>query len=153
MGLRVSTNDRDTAPDAIGYPAFAPSRATIRNSTFEDSDIAAVAVDERPGPSLVDLRIRDNDFVLDGPSQTGIIGATVESARIVDNDFSGEGYGAVVAVMSTRWRIRNNDFCDLVIPPSALPPVDDLMLPPNEAQTPIVTVNSVDIRATNNDCA
>jgi hypothetical protein len=153
VGLFASTNNRFTAPDAIGYPAFAPSRATIRDSTFEDSDIAAVAVNEEAGPSLVDLRIRDNDFVLDGPSQTGVIGATVEGARIVDNDFSGEGYGAVVAVMSTRWRIRNNDFCDLLIPPSALPPVDDLMLAPNEAQTPIVTLNSVDIRATNNDCA
>jgi hypothetical protein len=153
VGLVVATNDRFTAPDAIGYPAFAPSRVTIRNSTFEDSDIAAVAVNERPGPSLVDLRIRDNDFVLDGPSQTGIIGATVDGARIVDNHFAGKGYGAVVAATSTRWRIRNNDFCDLFIPPSAPPPVDDLILPPNDAQTPIVTVNSVDIRATNNDCA
>jgi hypothetical protein len=153
VGVFVDTNFQSTTAEAIGYPASVPSRATIRRSTFEDSIVAAVAVNERLGPSLVELRIRDNDFVLDGPSQTGIIGATVDGARIVDNDFSGDGYGAVVAVASAHWRIRNNDFCGLDIPPSAPPPVPDLMLPPNEAQTPIVTVNSVDIKRTDNQCA
>ena len=123
----------------------------IKNSSFEvsdqfaqeDSDQFAVVVNENVGPSLVDLTVRDNDFVLDGPTQTGVAGFTVDGARIVDNDFSGEGRAGVLATTSARWRIRNNDFCDLFIPPS----------PGNEAQAPVVIVNSVDIRATNNDCA
>ena len=56
------------------------------------------------------------------PRRPGSSGNSVEGARIVDNDFSGEGYGGVVAATSARWRVHDNDFCDLFIPPSAPSP-------------------------------
>lgn len=152
FGMLLVTNRQSTTAAEIGYPASAPSRATIRNSTFEDSAVAAIEVNEGGGPSLVDVRVRDNDFVL-GPSQIGVIGTTVEDARVIDNDFSGQGYGGVVAVSSAGWRIRNNDFCDLLIPPSAPPPPPpEVMLPANETQAPVVIHDSVDIRVDHNDC-
>jgi hypothetical protein len=151
-GVSLSTNYQPTLGGAIGYPASVPSRVTVKDSTFQDSGATAIWMDEFFGPSLVDLKVRDNNFVLAPPSQIGVLGTTVEGARIVDNDFLGQGYGGVVAVRSARWTVHENDFCDLFIPPST-PSPDDLMLPVNVTQTPIVTLSSVDIRATNNDCA
>jgi hypothetical protein len=141
FGLLV-TNIQANSAAAIGYPASVTSRATISNSTFEDMDFAVV-VNETVGPSLVDLRVRDNNFILEGPSQIGVVGLTVDDARIADNDFSGVGFAGVVALTSAHWRIRNNDFCDLFIPPS----------PQNPAQAPVVTANSDDIKLTDNACA
>jgi hypothetical protein len=150
LGAWIEANFQSTEGDAIGYPASVPSRATISHSTLQDSDAAAVLVTEYSSPSLIDLKVSDNNFVLEAPSQAGVVGFTVEGARIVDNDFSGEGYAGVVAVTSAGWKIHDNDFCDLFVPPSA---PNELGLPVNETQAPVVILDSVDIRVTDNDCA
>ena len=152
FGVALYTNYQSTDGDAIGYPASAPSSVTIRDSTFDDSGATAIWMDEYLGPSLVDFEVRDDSFVLTPPSQAGVLGNSVEGARIVDNDFSGEGYGGVVAATSARWRVHDNDFCDLFIPPSA-PSPPELGLPSNETQVPVVVLDSVDIRVTDNHCA
>jgi hypothetical protein len=145
------TNYQPTFGAAIGYPAASPSRVIVKGSTFRDIGTIAVWMDEYVGPSLVDLKVRGNNFVLAPPSQTGVVGTTVDGAQIIDNDFSGEGYGGVVAVRSARWRVHHNDFCNLHIPPSTpAPPI--LELPANEAQAPVVIHDSVDIRVDHNDC-
>jgi hypothetical protein len=151
-GVSLSTNFQQTFGDAIGYPASVSARVTVKDSTFKDSGATAIWMDELLGPSLVVLKVSDNNFVLAPPSQIGVLGTTVEGARIVDNDFSGEGYGGVVAVRSARWRVHENDFCDLLIQPST-PSPDDLMLPANETQAPLVILDSVDIGVDHNDCA
>jgi hypothetical protein len=113
-------------------------------------------MDEYFGPPLADLMVDDNAFVLVGGSQIGVLGNSVAGARIIDNHFEGEGYGAVVAVSSSGWQIHGNDFCKLDIPQSATAPPDllvDRPLPVNESQTPVVLVDSVDIGATDNACA
>jgi hypothetical protein len=56
----------------------------------------------------------------------------------------------VVAVDSAHWRIHNNDFCDLLVPPRA---PSALGLPANEARAAVVLLDSVDIRLTHNGCA
>ena len=72
-------------------------------------------------------------------------------ARITENEFKGKGYAGVVGVTSEGWRVRENDFCHLVVPPSATADAG-LGLPNNEARTPIVFLDSTDMKAVDNDC-
>jgi hypothetical protein len=124
---------------------------TVRGSSFADTAVAAVWVEEL-GPSLVDLKVVDNALVLAAASQAGIVGFNVEGARVRHNEVAGVGYAGVVAKDSTHWRIHNNDFCDLVVPPGATAD-PDLGLPANQAGAPVVLLDSVDIRLTHNRCA
>ena len=91
---------------------------TVSGSRFADTAVAAVWVEEL-GPSLIDLKVVDNALVLAAPTQAGIVGFNVEGARVRHNDVAGVGYAGVVAKDSAHWRIHNNDFCDLVVPPGA----------------------------------
>ncbi len=138
-------------PGCHRYPAGVPSRVTIKGSTFEDTAAAAVWMDEYLGPSHVDLRVNSNDFILDGPPQLGLLGTAVEGARIVGNSFSGEGYAGVVALGSAAVEIHGNDFCELVVPPSA-EASPELGLPTNESEAPIVLLDSIDNRVSGNGC-
>ena len=135
----------------IGYPASVPSQVTVSGSRFADTAVAAVLVKEL-GPSLIDLKVVDNALVLAAPSQAGIVGFNVEGARVRHNEVAGVGYAGVVAKDSARWRIHDNDFCDLVVPPGATAD-PDLDLPANEAGAAVVLVDSVGIRLTHNRCA
>jgi hypothetical protein len=151
FGVEATTGRQSTGGQAIGYPASVPSQVSVRDSRFADTAVAAVVVREL-GPSLVDLKVVDNAFVLAAPSQVGIVGFNVEGARLRDNEVAGEGYAGVVARDSARWRIHNNDFCDLVVPPGATAD-RDLELPVNEAGAAVVLLDSVDIRLAHNRCA
>jgi hypothetical protein len=150
FGILVPNNSQATNGVEIGYPASAPSSLRVHESTFGDSALASVLVDDFFGPSLADLRIADNHFVLVDASQTGIFGVTLERARISDNEFTGQGYAAIAAIGSTDWQIAENEFCDLDIPPSAQAA---LGLPPNVPQAPVVLLNSTGMRVTNSECA
>jgi hypothetical protein len=104
------------------------------------------------GPSLIDLKIVDNVLGLAAPTQAGIVGFNVEGACVHHNKLAGKGYAGVVAKDSTRWRIHDNDFCDLIVRPGAMAdPVLDL--PANEAGAAVVLLDSVDIRVIHNRCA
>jgi len=151
-GVSLWTNVQPTFGGMIGYPASVASRVTVKNSTFRNSGSIAIWMDETSGPSLVDLKVSDNNFVLAPPSQIGVLGSTVEGARVVDNNFSGKGYGGVVVQRSARWTVHENDFCDLLIPPST-PPPPDLGLPANDTQAPVVIIDSINIRVRHNNCA
>ena len=151
FGVDGITSGQSIDGQAIGYPASVPSRVVVRGSRFADTAVAAVWVDEL-GPSLVDLEVVDNALVLAAASQAGIVGFNVEGARVHRNKLAGEGYAGVVAKDSARWRIHDNDFCDLVVPPGAT--ADPILeLPANQAGAPVVLVDSVDIRLTHNRCA
>lgn len=155
FGAIVGTNFQSTEGGLIGYPAAVSSRVRVKDSRFEGGDVS-VLMDEYFGPPLADLMVDDNAFVLVGGSQIGVIGNSVAGARIIDNHVEGEGYGAVVAVSSSGWQIHGNDFCNLDIPQSATAPPDllvDRPLPVNESQAPVVLLDSLDIRATDNSCA
>lgn len=154
FGALVLTNFQSTEGGSIGYPPSVPSRVRVKDSRFEGGDVS-VLMDEYFGPPLTDLMVDDNAFFLVGGSQIGVLGNSVAGARIIDNHFEGEGYGAVVAVSSSGWQIHGNDFCHLDIPQSAAAPPDllvDRPLPVNESQAPVVLVDSVDIGATDNAC-
>ena len=151
FGVETATSFQSTQAQAIGYPASVPSQVTASRSRFTDTAVAAILVREL-GPSLVELKVVDNVLVLAAPSQAGVVGVNVEGARVRHNEVAGEGYAGVVAVDSARWRIHNNDFCDLVVPPGATAD-PSLELPANQAGTPVVLVDSVDIRLTHNRCA
>jgi hypothetical protein len=154
-GAVVGNNFQSTEGGSIGYPPSVPSRVRVSTSAFQGGDVS-VLMDEYFGPPLADLMVDDNAFVLVGGSQIGVLGNSVAGARILDNHFEGEGYGAVVAVSSSGWQIHGNDFCNLDIPQSATAPPDllvDRPLPVNESQTPVVLVDSVDIGAADNACA
>lgn len=124
---------------------------TVRGSRFADTAVAAVWVEEL-GPSLVDLQVVDNALVLAAASQAEIVGLNIQGARVRHNDVAGVGYAGVVAKDSAHWRIHNNDFCDLLVPPGAT--ADPILeLPANQAGAPVVLLDSVDIRLTHNRCA
>jgi hypothetical protein len=151
FGVDATTSGQSTQGQVIGYPASVPSQVTLRGSRFADTAVAAVWVEEL-GPSLIKLRVVDNALVLAAPSQAGIVGFNVEGARVRHNEVAGVGYAGVVAKDSARWRIHDNDFCDLVVPPGATAD-PDLDLPANEAGAAVVLVDSVGIRMTHNRCA
>jgi hypothetical protein len=158
IGAVAGTNFQSTEGGSIGYPASVPSRVRVTASAFQGGEVA-VAMDEYFGPPLADFTVDDNAFVLVGGSQIGVWGNFVAGAKVLDNDFGGQGYGAVVATSSEGWQIHGNDFCDLLIPPSATAPVDsdvfgpDIRFPENDAQSPVVLIDSVDMRVTDNECA
>ena len=151
FGVDVITGGQSTQGQVIGYPASVASQVSVRGSRFADTAVAAILVDEL-GPSLIDLKVVDNALVLAAPSQAGIVGFNVEGARVRHNEVAGVGYAGVVAKDSARWRIHDNDFCDLVVPPGATAD-PDLDLPANEAGAAVVLVDSVGIRMTHNRCA
>lgn len=153
FGTEASTSQQSTSPEgeAISYPASRRSRVKVKRSRFADTRSAAIGVFEL-GPSLIDLNVVNNALVLAAPSQAGIVAFNVEDARLRHNDFTGEGYAGIVAKDSAHWRIDNNDFCDLVVPPGATAG-PDLELPANEAGAAVVLLDSVDIRLTHNRCA
>jgi hypothetical protein len=95
FGAFVFTNFQSTEGGFIGYPPSVPSRVRVRASAFQGGEMA-VAMDEYFGPPLADFMVDDNAFVLVGGSQIGVWGNFVAGAKILDNDFGGEGYGAVV---------------------------------------------------------
>jgi hypothetical protein len=150
FGVGTSTSGQSIEGQAIGYPASVPSQVSVRGSRFADTAVAA-GVDEL-GPSLIDLKVVDTVIVLAAPSQAGIVGFNVEGARVRHNDIGGVGYAGVVAKDSAHWRIHNNNFCDLLVPPGATAH-PDLGLPANQAGAPVVLVDSVDIQLTHNRCA
>jgi hypothetical protein len=157
FGIDASTNFQSTTPQgqAIGYPASRRSQVKVQRSKFADTRSAAILVKEL-GPSLIDLKVVDNAFVLAASSQAGIVGFNIEGARLRHNDVAGEGYAGVVAKESADWRIENNDFCDLVVPPGAtanLADDSDLDLPANTAGAALMLLDSVDIQLTDNSCA
>ena len=151
FGVDVITGGQSTQGQVIGYPASVASQVSVRGSRFADTAVAAILVDEL-GPSLIDLKVVDNALALAAPSQAGIVGFNVEGARVRHNEVAGVGYAGVVAKDSARWRIHDNDFCDLVVPPGATAD-PDLDLPANEAGAAVVLVDSVGIRMTHNHCA
>ena len=151
FGVDVITSGQSTQGQAIGYPPSVPSQVRVGGSRFADTAVAAVGVEEL-GPSLIDLKVVDNALVLAAPSQAGIVGFNVEGARVRHNEVTGVGYAGVVAKDSARWRIHDNDFCDLVVPPGATAD-PDLDLPANEAGAAVVLVDSGGIRMTHNRCA
>jgi hypothetical protein len=156
FGIEASTNRQSTDPEgqAIGYPTSRRSRVKVNRSRFADTRSAAILVKEL-GPSLVDLKVVDNALALAAPSQAGIVGLNIDGARLRHNDFTGEGYAGVVAKDSADWRINNNDFCDLAVPPGAtadLADDNDLNLPANTAGAAVLLLDSVDIRLTHNRC-
>ena len=118
VGVEAITGGQSIDGQVIGYPAAVPSRVTVRDTRFADTDTAAILVEEL-GPSLIDLKVVDNALVLAASAQAGIIGFNVQGARIRHNQVAGEGYAGVVAKDSAHWRIHGNDFCDLVVPPGA----------------------------------
>jgi hypothetical protein len=151
FGVDVFTSGPSIDGQAIGYPASVPSQVTVSGSRFADTAVAAVWVEEL-GPSLIDLKVVDNALVLAAASQAGIVGFNVEGARVRHNDVAGVGYAGVVAKDSAHWRVHDNNFCDLLVPPGATAdPILDL--PANEAGAPVVLLDSVDIRLTHNRCA
>ena len=150
LGVDVFTSGQSTDGQVIGYPASVPSQMTVSGSRFADTAVAAVWVEEL-GPSLIKLKVADNALVLAAPTQAGIVGFNVEGARVRHNDVAGVGYAGVVAKDSAHWRIHNNDFCDLVVPPGATADLEGL--PANQAGAAVVLVDSVDIRLTHNRCA
>ena len=151
FGVDVFTSGQSIDGQVIGYPASVPSQMTVSGSRFADTAVAAVWVEEL-GPSLIDLKVADNVLVLAAPSQAGIVGFNVEGARVHRNKLAGEGYAGVVAKDSAHWRIHNNDFCDLLVPPGAT--ADPILeLPANQAGAPVVLLDSVDIRLAHNRCA
>jgi hypothetical protein len=154
VGVDAITSDQSIGGQAIGYPASVPSQVTVRGSRFVDTGSAALLVEEL-GPSLIGLKVVDNTFVLAAPSQAGIVGFNVEGARVRHNEVAGEGYAGVVAKNSARWRIHDNDFCDLVVAPGATadPDLEDLELPANQVGAAVVLLDSVDIRLIHNRCA
>ena len=101
---------------------------------------------------MIDLKAVDNVLVLAAPSQAGIVGVNVQGARVSHNDVAGVGYAGVVAKDSAHWRIHNNDFCDLLVPPGATAD-PDLELPANQAGAAVVLLDSVDIKLAHNRCA
>lgn len=151
FGVDVITGGQSTQGQVIGYPASVASQVSVRGSRFADTAVAAILVNEL-GPSMIDLKVVDNALVLAAPSQAGIVGFNVEGARVRHNEVAGVGYAGVVAKDSARWRIHDNDFCDLVVPPGATAD-PDLDLPANEAGAAVVLVDSVGIRMTHNRCA
>jgi hypothetical protein len=151
FGVDVITGGQSTQGQVIGYPASVASQVSVRGSRFADNAVAAILVNEL-GPSMIDLKVVDNALVLAAPSQAGIVGFNVEGARVRHNEVAGVGYAGVVAKDSARWRIHDNDFCDLVVPPGATAD-PDLDLPANEAGAAVVLVDSVGIRMTHNRCA
>ena len=159
FGIEAVTSFQSTTSaegQAIGYPASRRSRVKVKRSRFADTRLAAILVTEL-GPSLVDLNVVDNALALAAPSQAGIVGFNVEGARLRHNDFRGEGYAGVVAKDSAHWRINNNDFCDLVVPPGAtaadLAAYVEIELPANKAGAAVLLLDSVDIQMTHNRCA
>ncbi len=151
-GVSLWTNYQATDGAAIGYPkAVADSQVTISGSRFQNARVAAVWMDEYQGPSHVSFLTRRNTFRLADPSQVGVLANSVDKARFIGNDFSGIGYGALVAVTSHRWTLEHNNFCDLTIPPSASAS-PELGLPPNETQKPIVLFDSAQFQKLHNHC-
>jgi hypothetical protein len=53
---------------------------------------------------------------------------------------------------AAHWRIHNNDFCDLLVPPGATAD-PDLELPANQAGAAVVLLDSVGIKLAHNRCA
>jgi hypothetical protein len=151
FGVETATSRQSTRGQAIGYPASVPSQVRVRRSRFADTAVAAILVRELD-PSLVDLKVVDNALVLAAPSQAGIVGFNVEGARVRHNQVAGEGYAGVVAKESAHWRIHNNDFCELIVPPGATAD-PELELPANAAGAKVVVLDSVDIRLIHNRCA
>jgi hypothetical protein len=151
-GVNLWANYQATFALLIGYPAGVPFRVKISGSTFEDSRRVAIWMDELFGPRLVELAIRRNVFGLADEPQIGILGTAVRGARVIGNEFAGIGYAGIVLDASRRWDIRQNGFCDLDVPPSALAR-PNLKLPPNESQAAIVLVRTNRARLTGNHCA
>lgn len=150
-GLNLWNNYQATDNADIAFPPPAASRVTVSDSTFHDTDVAAIWMDEYLGPSRVSFLAQRNDFVLTHPTQVGVLGNSLDGARFIDNDFSGKGYGALVAVTSSRWLVQENDFCHLRIsPPATAHP--QLGLPPNETNKPVVLFDSSDFRMVRNRC-
>jgi hypothetical protein len=157
FGIDADTSRQSTSAEgqAVGYPESRRSHVKVKRSRFADTRSAAILVKE-VGPSLVDLNVVDNALALAAPSQAGIVGLNIDGARLRHNDFTGEGYAGVVAKDSAHWRIDNNDFCDLAVPPGATANLADepgLNLPANTAGAAVLFLDSVDIRLTHNRCA
>lgn len=149
-GVIVTTNFQSTEGGVIGYPASAPSKVRISDSLLDNANLASVLLDESPGPPLLDVRIQKNEFVLAAPFQSGIVGVSTADAKIAENTFTGVGYAGIVTIASTGWRIDDNDFCALFVPPNA-PSAGGT--PPNADQAPIASIFSSGLRVTGSECA
>lgn len=149
-GIIVATNFQSTEGGLIGYPASASSKVRVSDSLLDDANEASVLLDEYFGPPLLDAQIQENEFVLAAPFQAGIFGINTANAKIADNIFTGVGYAAIVGLASTGWRIDDNDFCGLFVPPNA---PSAFGLPPNADQAPIASIFSSGFRVTESDCA
>jgi hypothetical protein len=151
-GVSLWTNYQATDGAAITYPRrVAPSRVTVLGNRFVDSRVVAVWMDEYQGPSRVAFTARSNEFVLATSSEVGVLGTSLDGARFIGNAFNGKGYGAVVAVNSRRWLVKRNDFCNLLVPPSATASAF-LGLPSGENGKPLVLFDSSLFSVVGNHC-